>query len=264
MLAVEANLGVASLTSNGYTNSYWRVQEKLDGHRVLVQITNGKIKPLNRNGEPYTRGLPPNVIDAFPLDSMDPKDLWILDGELINKTYWMFDCLMMPGRVNIYDPYIIRREWLEAFHDVGILDKTSVQLVDEDNTINLDKKMQAYAEAGAEGVILRNINKPYACGKRSPDLVKVKYKKRVDCLITAVGIEGKANAAVSLWKNDMTHEIGKVSTVGRPVDIGDIVEVEYLYVGKHGRLYQPVLIRKRTDKSDIDCGWDQLSGGTSL
>lgn len=238
---------------------HWMLQEKLDGHRVLTQITGGKIRPLNRNGDAYTRGLPKNVLDAFPIENMDPKDLWILDGELIGKTYWLFDVLMMPGRVDIYDPYVKRREWLEAFYDVGIVDKTSVTLIDEDNSLNLEEKMNLYADAQAEGVILRNVGGKYLCGKRSPDLIKVKFKKRVDAIVTAISVGGKENAAVSLYHHGSLAEVGKVSTIGRPaLKIGDVIEVEYLYLGRHARLYQPIMKSLRDDKDPEECTWDQV------
>lgn len=81
--------------------------------------------------------------------------------------------------------------------------------------------------------------------------------------MTDVGIDGKDSAALAMY--DQTGHltpVGKVTAAIHEASVGDVVEVKYLYVNDLGapRLYQPVLLRRRTDKRACDCTLDQLEG----
>jgi len=104
---------------------------------------------------------------------------------------------------------------------------------------------------------------PYEPGNRSEGLLKWKFLKEVDAEVVQVGKGGKANAVLAVYDHNGEQVIiGQVSTIGRSgVVVGAVVEVAFL--GTHSKdtpvLFQPRIVRIRTDKAAAECFIDQLA-----
>lgn len=78
---------------------------------------------------------------------------------------------------------------------------------------------------------------------------------------------GKQSAALAVYDHDGAEvEVGNVTTIGKGgpggIQVGQVVEVAFLYVvnPEHPVLYQPRILRVRTDKAAAECSTDQLIG----
>jgi len=65
-----------SLSSTVIRPGEWSVEVKFDGHRIIVEVENGKVQAWSRNALP--RELPPHVIERL---KKFPNGIY--DGELI-------------------------------------------------------------------------------------------------------------------------------------------------------------------------------------
>ena len=117
-----------------------------------------------------------------------------------------------------------------------------------------------------EGVMFRRALSGYQAG-RSASLVKLKFIKEVDAYVTKVGIGGKQNAELAVLDDAGTEVvIGQVTTIGRgTVRVGDVVEVQYLHIVNPAapRLFQPRILRSRTDKTPRECHLGQLANAAT-
>lgn len=117
------------------------------------------------------------------------------------------------------------------------------------------------ASRGLEGVILKRADSRYDRGNRSPNWLKAKFVVTAEVVVLAVRDDGKESASLGMVSGSKVIEVGRCSLIGKPNVIpGDVVEVRYLYAlnPARPRLYQPTLLRVRTDKSVEECTLDQL------
>ncbi len=246
----------------------WVVQPKLDGERVLIEVTDGAVSVLNRAGQPKAK----NVSEAMlaPFRALT-EGRWVFDGEIIGRTVHLFD-LAAAGR------YVTERSGFTTRHAnlVTIVDALvdpsdpAVRVLTYSDDSDAKRNLLAHAEIdGKEGVIFRHITSPYEPGNRSEGLLKWKFLKEVDAEVVQVGKGGKANAVLAVYDHDGKQVvIGRVSTLGKsatngePIVVGAVVEVAFLYVtnAAHPVLFQPRIVRVRTDeKSAAECSIDQLA-----
>lgn len=237
-------------------NDDWWMQQKLDGQRLLVSLDDGDVTLLNRNGAPKVTNVPPNLVRVFRDIS---RGRWVFDGEVIGSTFHVFDLPVALDAVDTSVPYHLRHRALE-----GVLDTwepgSVVQIVATARTTDEKARLVAKVRAsGGEGLILRRHDHVYAEGRRTLDLLKAKFVKTADCVITRTGVDGKENAELAMFEDGALLTVGKCSLIGKPpVSEGDVVEVKYLYATNDQRLYQPRLVRVRTDKEPVECTTDQL------
>lgn len=241
----------------------WWLEQKIDGQRLLLSAEPGNIRAFGRNGQvtdvPH---LGPHGVGPFT-----SVGYFIFDGEFLNGTFWVFDLLRvedLEGGVELThdEPFWLRRQALEMLFDniAGI--PPSMKLVPVFRSA--DRKRQhalAIQGLGGEGVVLKHRDHSYQPGKRTRRAMKVKFTKDLDAVVTDVGIDGKENIEVSLFNGRSMIPVGKCSTVGKQVpEPGAVVEVRYLYAlhPEMPRLYQPRMIRVRTDKSPAECTIDQV------
>lgn len=237
------------------------IEQKVDGHRVLVHVDapDGKTKVtfLGRDGTPKANAVPRNIRDQFM--RIDAGDWWF-DGELVDDVLWLFDfprAEVTPGTgLYPHDPYRIRRQVLEGFHAQWQPDPCVRLLPNAVTPHDKNALYQRMRDQHAEGVMLKTLDGRYnTSGARTRDLRKVKFINTIDCVVTRTGVDGKENAELSI--NGV--KIGKCSLIGKPpVKVGDVVEVIYLYATDDDRLYQPRLLRVRTDKRAHECTRDQM------
>lgn len=264
---------VTSLTSY-IEDDNWVMEQKLDGHRVLLCSPGRDMPPtaLTRNGTLYTRKLPKAVQDF-----RFPEGDWILDGELVGDTFYVFDLpkhpdfdyamgdnlndLLNQGREEV-EPLWLRRTILE-----NLLDNIShpFKLVPQART---PQEKISLAEISLknnyEGLVLKQKAAPYRSGGRTPEWLKVKYVKSLDAVVLAVRDDGKESVRLGIYRDGVLIDVGRASLIGKEkrglIAPGDVLEVRYLYCNtpEAPRLYQPTILRRRDDKSPEECTDDQL------
>lgn len=238
----------------------WWMEQKLDGQRLLLRISDGVVHAYSRNGEPTT--VDPTIHAAFaPVNGE-----WHLDGEWFDGRYCLFDLPgALVGRKNLItpdNPFEERRSALESVYNAAWAENPHLHLISTART--LDEKralLETCVANGAEGVMLKATSGKYRPGKRSTHMLKAKFTKTADCVILQVRREGKLSSAVGLFDNGTLVDVGSIKMTDRDLDRtkpGDVVEVRYLYATKDQRLYQPVFLKFRNDKHPTECTIDQL------
>jgi len=246
----------------------WVVQPKLDGERVLIEVIDGVVSVLNRAGQPKAK----NVSEAMlaPFRALT-EGRWVFDGEIIGRTVHLFDLAAAGRYVTERSGFTTRHANLVIIVD-ALVDPSDPAVRVLTYTEDSDAKLNLLAHAqvdGKEGVIFRHITSPYEPGNRSEGLVKYKFLKEVDAEVIQVGKGGKANAVLAVYDHDgkrvtigQTSTLGKSASNGKPIAVGDVLEVAFLYVtnAAHPVLFQPRIVRVRTDeKSAAECSIDQLA-----
>lgn len=237
----------------------WWMQWKADGHRFLIEVTDGKVEVWNRQGMPKSSMMSHVVLGEFEVFSTGH---WLFDGELVGKRLLLFD---LPVASTLITPTTPFDERYFALHTLmGEWNPTNVVLLTCAETAAEKEEMVKLAlDQQREGVMLRHRLGVYRTG-RSQHLLKVKFTKECDAIVTATGVDGHNNVVLSLLDpdNDKVVEVGQASANGKkPVPtVGDVWEVKFLYVVDRAapRLYQPRLMRKRIDKGYEECLLAQL------
>jgi bifunctional non-homologous end joining protein LigD len=235
-------------------------ERKVDGHRLLMHVDEGKIVPVSRTGKTLRCSM--SLIRAFQ-PFADGGNRWVFDGEYLDQTYYIFDLIEAADMIEPNHEFELRRQVLETF--LGRLDlPANVVLLPSyratEDKIALIK--QVHAENG-EGVVFKRLDAPYLCGKRSLHFAKLKFRHEIDCIVVDRN-RGAHNFVLALWdpaNPDKPIEVGEVSALTGDKDrirVGDVVTVTYLYATAERRLFQPVFPRIRVDKLSTECTVDQL------
>lgn len=241
----------------------WWMEPKYDGIRALVHVDDGLVSWSNRHGGSLTKPTPSSV--ELALGNMPGR--FTIDGELIGGRLAAFD-LPRLGHELEYTPHQERRHALEqVLRMVGCDDIFTTSMA-----IDTDEKEAMLTEAlndKWEGVMLKDRTGFYEFGRRSERILKMKFTRTVDCIVSATHRDAKTNANLSMVVEEggVLHlrQVGACSLVGKePVQVRDVVEVRFLYVSDEGHLVQPRLLRKRTDKLPEECTIDQLDDATSI
>jgi len=239
----------------------WVAQPKLDGERVLIEVVDGTVSVLNRAGQPKAK----NVSEAMlaPFRALT-EGRWVFDGEIIGRTVHLFDMAAAGRFVTERSGFTTRHANLVTIVD-ALMDPSdpAVRVLTYSEDSDAKRDLLAHAEIDKEGVIFRHITSPYEPGNRSEGLLKWKFLKEVDAEVVQVGKGGKANAVLAVYDHDGEQVIiGQVSTIGRSgVVVGAVVEVAFLgiYSKEAPILFQPRIVRLRTDKAADECSIDQLA-----
>lgn len=238
----------------------WWLEQKLDGHRVMVHVIDNAPRFLNRHGEEYGHGVPEAVRRAF---TSGFSGEWQLDGELVDGVFWVFDAITV-GRSMVSLPYAERREIVEHLFKVWD-NPPAVRLIPTARTAAEKQALwDAVVANNGEGVMAKRASHLYKPGRRSTDLQKVKLVATADVIVTEVGRQGKDSIAIGVYDEATGRmlDAGAVNMQGkayRHLSVGDVVEVRYLYtVAGSAKLVQPEWLRDRTDKTAAECTDRQL------
>lgn len=242
------------------TQDQWVAQLKLDGDRFVVEVVDGSVQVFNRQGVPKTSNVAETVL--APLRQLS-AGRWVFDGEILGRKLWLFDLLDAGGHLPAGASFRDRHTALTAVLAALSPDEGSIGLLGYVSGTAAKRALLATAEADhREGVIFRDLESAYQPGRRSAGLLRLKFLREVDAHVVEVATStGKQNAALAVYDDQgRAVAIGKVSTIGKgAIQVGDVVEVRFLYtVGD--RLYQPRIMRVRTDKAGAECSARQLDG----
>lgn len=202
-----------------FSASDWVMEEKYDGHRVVVSVTNGIVKAWSRpraGEDAKTRNLPPHVSLAFmsfPNGTYDGEllvpggtssDVVKLDNQS-KLVFVVFDIMVLLGVETLNNTYVERRALLKEIFANRITDVVFLSLVMEPNP---DVIEQMWAD-GKEGVILKSRYGKYRPGARSKDIIKVKKENSVPTTIIRF-LPGKMGPTSVIQVRD---DIGNITTV---------------------------------------------------
>lgn len=269
MLAKEAKV---STLDHFFDDDTWVLEQKLDGHRVLLCSPGGNFPAtaLTRGGAPYTRGLPETLRDfRFP-EGLAAGE-FVIDGELVGGTFYVFDLPVSPAT----DPATtlnVRRFALEQTFEFWSQGHPHIKLVPQAKTREQKIALADKAlKSNFEGLVAKRTESTYISGGRTESWLKVKFVTTADCIVLDVRDDGKESVRLGMvhWKGEGILsdsydlvDVGRASLIGKEkngvINKGDVIEVRYLYAGAGGRLYQPTIVRKRTDKEMFECSTDQL------
>lgn len=268
-----AKEGDFSLLTQFITDDRYVMEQKLDGNRVLIVAPGEDCPPLvlTRNGNAYTKKIP-TAVRNFRFGSAAagfmPAGSCVFDGELVRNgsddyTYWVFDLPTFQGESNL--PLSTRRQALELLvggQPNGTFPFTLVpQARTKDEKIRL---VETAMTSNFEGLLVKKADSVYIPGGRTTDWLKLKFVTTADVIVTGVRTDGKDSVDLGLVDPEKMNvvPVGRSSLIGKEkggtISVGDVIEVRYLYTGAGGRLYQPTILRRRTDKTALECTTDQL------
>lgn len=280
MLAIEIGGDSKTRVLDFYLKDHnWGISQKVDGKRIVVLCGDNDMKIFNRKGEEIDGKFP----DALRDDLSRLGHGYLLDGELVEDKYVVFDLIHSPENLKITPdtPFQKRYEMLEMVFDFWqptqadilpfislkesdlIPDLTEFLAGSDFRPIALQKKkyFDNLSNSGAEGAIFRSIESLYKFGQRSAGLLKWKFWKTADCIAYNPGREGKRSVSLALLEDGNPVDVGAVTvteSVLASIEPGQVLEVKYLYATESRRLYQSALLRIRDDKTADECDISQL------
>ena len=234
-------------------------QQKIDGMRVLARVTESEVIVTNRDGQHTTK------VDARAFDGLAylPHGT-LVDGELLDDGYWLFDVLQFGDADVRQRGYLERWTLLDGELEPALTGDIRVVPIATGKSAKRALHDRLLV-AGAEGVVFKQRDAPYAPGRGTTQR-KHKFVKSADVVI----LENAGNAyRMAVYDGRSLFDCGKVfsgttnasrhqldAALGR----GErpVCEVRYLYATDEHQLSQPVFVRLRDDKPAKQCVRDQL------
>jgi len=231
----------------------WVAQNKFDGVRFMLHRIESRTRAYNRKGL--------NASIPTPIwNSVDNTKDFLIDGELIGDSYYVFDLLE-------YDNNDVREKTLTVRNS---LLKTLVDEIKSENIIfadvysGADSKKKLYdrlIKENQEGIVFKHKDAKYYVGRPASGGNYLKCKFYSTCSAIVTDINDKRSVAIGLYKGKKLVSAGNV-TISANFEIpsvGTVVEVKYLYARKQsGSLYQPVYLGERSDIDPEECLQSQL------
>lgn len=252
----------------------WSMSQKADGVHCMIELAHGEVGIYGQTGEKLAHAASAVHFDALrrafgPLAREGLEG--IFDGELLpgTGTLWLFDVPELGHLAGHDTPFGDRRNVLEAVWRMFSGTPgwgTTVRMLPEARTTEEKAALAAAVEAnGGEGVMVKRLDAPYEPGRRVKHGLKIKYVKTADVIVSARDIVGSAGKVSKNAELECVDENGQRVTVGRcsmigkaDAQIGDVIEVAFLYATADLVLYQPRMMKMRPDKAPGDCGIGQL------
>ena len=231
-------------------NAAWVLEEKHDGERLLVRKNaDGTLTFANRKGQ--RTEVPAQIreeLEAIP-------GTFVLDGENVRGTYYVFDLLEHNGVDLRPRPYEVRRMTQNAH--LGFFRRAAFVRQVEPISEGKAEAMAALHAAGKEGVVFKRLSAPWSAG-RSLNAIKYKFWSSASCIVS--GHNDRSSITVELIDdNGRRIPAGNVTVTGAKPPVGSVVEIQYLYVVCPGApFYQPVFLGQRHDTEPAECTTSQI------
>jgi len=232
----------------------WCMQEKKDGKRLLVRKEGTTVVGINRLG--LTVGIPSCIIR----NAQEIVGDFLMDGECIGETLYVFDLLSHNGGSMIGLPYQSRLHSLTdlldySWHPAIDLIETAIEPADK------VAMLASLRNERREGIVLKRLDAPYTPGRPNSGGTQLKHK----FYATISAVVGKTNdqrsVEIKLRKESEWVPAGNV-TIPPNHQVparGSIIEVRYLYAFRESDcLYQPVYVGPRSDVTAWECSVEQV------
>jgi ATP-dependent DNA ligase len=281
------------------------MEPKYDGWRALLCREAGGTRVFSRTGKDYTAQVPEIVaeVDRLPVGT-------ILDGELVamrddngrlindcllmttvmgtkvdgpkrvrqmdarkNVTFIAFDCLQTGGEDSENIEHLPLESRLVTLRTMlGTLDRNLVT-----TTLQIEAteaNHQALVDSGMEGSVVKDLDAPYAVGKRGHGWYKIKATETVDCVIMELPVDGQGQFRGQVGRMVIGQmrdgELVERTRVNAPDNaqrlemtlaperyLGRVVEVKVYGWYEDGAPRHPTFGRWREDKAPIECTWHE-------
>ncbi len=197
----------------------WVMEEKYDGHRLLVYVDKSNVTAWTRPGHehPAAIRLLPHLLEQ----ELGKLPEGIYDGELMipggtssdvvrldlqtRLVFVLFDVLSLRGENIMDQPAHLRRDALVLAHQYT--DNRRLVRLAPQMPVSL-KTVKGIWACGGEGAVIKRKDATYKSGWRTPDWIKVKQIAAAEFTITGFG-EGK-NGPCSIFK--LRHDDGRETT----------------------------------------------------
>ncbi|MEJ1237508.1 DNA ligase D [Chryseolinea sp. T2] len=220
---------LATLVDKPFHKEGWVYEVKWDGYRALGFVQNGNVELMSRNAKTFNEKFYPiyDELSQWNMDAIVDGEVLVLDerghsnfGALQNwrseadgmLIYYVFDLLWLKGTDLTHLPLTERKKMLAK----AIPWSDSVRMSESFEMSGIE--LYAVADKlGLEGLIAKRADSIYEAGRRSPDWLKIKVKKRQEVVIGGFTLnEGSDRAFSSLLVGvhdgkQLTY-IGKVGT----------------------------------------------------
>lgn len=268
MLAEEIKSDLGKALEKYAADDNYVFQGKVDGHRVMLHIgDDGALTVLGRGGQ-NSQHAPRFAQATYARHLAQLPAGTVLDGELVGDIFWLFDLPLHAGEgavpkvIDLDSPYSDRLAALEDLFDAWRPSSWFRLLPTAHDKVTKLELAAKWLKAGGEGVMVKDIRGEYQPGKRVGTVLKAKFVRSADCVVTGVGVGGKDNYELGLYRDGKLVVVGQCSSIGKDAaKVGDVIEVRFLNVGGDNRLYQPRMIGNvRRDKTAAECVFSQLDG----
>lgn len=232
-------------------DSAWLMQEKKDGHRMLIRKTGETIEAINRKGEFVA--LSKSIEHSLQALHCDV----VLDGEAIGDVYWVFDLLEQRGEDLRSLPASSRLTALLLLLETYIQDDAVRKVPTAWSPVAKRELYDRLQRERAEGVVFKRTESSYVPGRPASggDQLKVKFTATATCKVLRRN-GNKRSVAVAVYQHpgDGFVAVGNVTippnfAIPEP---GTLAEIRYLYAFVGGSLYQPVYLGQRNDVDAAD------------
>jgi bifunctional non-homologous end joining protein LigD len=224
------------------TDNSFGAQEKYDGKRIIIDIGDNGVTGINRKG--LTVEIPQEI--ASEVDSFMGETI---DGELVGNIYYAFDLLRHEGN-EIYNWTFKKRH-----NELNTL-QFGKHIVLSPLAVGETAKRKLYdslKKEGKEGIVFKSLTAPYKAGRptKGGAQLKKKFWESISCQVSKINL--KRSVGLQLLDGKKLIDVGNVTIPPNYEipNVGDIVEIKYLYAYKGGSLYQPIYLGKRDDV-DVD------------
>lgn len=244
-----------------HSDDYW-AEEKYDGDRMTIEFgIDGAIFCTSRKGTDvhlpkYLRYLTwPEVLTNTRFD-----------GETLGDRFVIFDILSLRGHNLRNAEYQARRAVLEAIFAKFTLPNIELAVVAKTTQEKIDL-IHHGMEAKKEGVVFKLVKGTSKQG-RTDQWIKYKFYKTCEVILSKKDREDKPEGFTILMLDDSVDPSPLIEVGGckiperyqreRGIVAGDVIELRYLRATADKKLYEPVFLRKRSDKLPEDCTWSQV------
>lgn len=234
----------------------WVMQEKLDGRRLMLRKTGTAIEGINKLG--LVINLPTALVQAAAELAGD----FVLDGELLGERLVAFDLLHLGGDDLRPRPYGDR---YNALTDLLLNSPHISHVASWTDATEKAERLAALKSEGAEGVVLKKLSAPYSAGRPNSAGPQLKHKFVASLSAVVTTVNQQRSVGVSLLGEQGWQPVGNVTIPPNHdvPDLGQVVEVRYLYAHEGGSLYQPVYLGPRCDVEPPECVTAQLKYKTA-
>lgn len=266
-----ASVPTEDVLADAMTSDDWVAQYKYDGDRLVIEVMDGEIRAMNRQGKAKIRNVTTANLEPF---TALHSGRWVFDGEVVGTTLVLFDMLMATDGTTTWidegSSFIHRHSMLLSIarlldipRAVTSGDNPAVVIAPVAHGEEEKEEFLSFAVANSrEGIILRDRASTYESGRRSTVLIKHKLIKDADVIVTDLStVKESATLSVHSQTGEMV-EVGAASTIGKgAVALGDVWVVTFLNVGnpEFPRLFQPRLVARRDDKTPAECHINQFA-----
>ena len=240
----------------------WFYQEKFDGERLMIRKNmDGPIEGINKKG----------LLVSMPLEIVQAAQTllaqqFIIDSEWLGSKCAVFDLIELNG-VDLRSHGALKRKNTLDTLIATVNPENADAFIHVETATTSEEKHALYQRVetgGGEGVVGKRKNSPYESGRPNSGGAQLKRKFKESATLIAGAMHKTKRSlevfGIDIEKDNLLVLLGMV-TLPPNVDIPNkdaLVEVEYLYAHRGGKLAQMVYKGVRLDQDREDASLAQL------